>query len=222
MEETTLARIFSWRAIATLTGALVIGALGSGVWDYLFKPLFIWAGSSLLDVATLGKQSLVDGMYVEVAKGSYERAANVVNQLLIAGLCAFGIAPPIIGLSLMRILRRKKAEETLNTSDSEPAAFVRRVAKIASPLFFALLVVQAVTSGALIIQTARLSYIIRAANYIEQCQRIVAPFQSNDERLLLTSAFARIDSKTSYIAVLDRLQNVAQSNAIKLPDFDVF
>ena len=70
---------------------LLLGALGSGVWEVL-RPGFVWFGALMLDLGTLGLKSLVDGMYEEVARGPYERAAlNLFAMLtgMVIGLSTF-------------------------------------------------------------------------------------------------------------------------------------
>jgi hypothetical protein len=210
-------KIFSVRNILTLLGALVIGALGSGIWDTLLKPMFSWLGTALLDVATLGKQSLIDGIYVEVAKGSYERAANATYQLLITVLGVAGIVIPLAALALLVLLRK------IDAGDSAVAetvvGFYRR---FFFKTGFALLIVECLLVGALVIETARLGYIIRASNFLEQSQRIIAPNVDQDQRLLTASMIAQMSTKAEFIKIVDGLRSVADAHNVKLPEFSAF
>jgi 4-hydroxybenzoate polyprenyltransferase len=58
-----------------LLGMILIGALGSGLWEGFLKQSLMWVGTFILDIATLGLNSLRDGMYLDAAKGTYERTA---------------------------------------------------------------------------------------------------------------------------------------------------
>jgi hypothetical protein len=71
-------------------------------------------------------------------------------------------------------------------------------------------------------ETARLSYVIRASNFLEQSQKIVAPNQAPDERLLTTSMIARMKTKAEFLKIVDDLRQVAKANHLELPDFSVF
>jgi hypothetical protein len=94
------------RNVLALLGALIIGALGSGSSETVFKPVFLWLGTALLDIATLGKQSLIDSIYVEVAKGPYERASNATYQALMAAYGATGVMIPVAGLAFVMLIRK--------------------------------------------------------------------------------------------------------------------
>jgi hypothetical protein len=73
-----------------LLGTIVLGAIGSGVWDVVFKPFFSWIAEILLNVATLGLAAIRDEMYVEIAKGTYERAGvALLSMFSWNGFCFF-------------------------------------------------------------------------------------------------------------------------------------
>ncbi|MDH8340762.1 hypothetical protein QIH02_27345, partial [Klebsiella pneumoniae] len=79
----------TWQKVLGILGVLILGGFASTVSDLVFKPVVLGLGDFLLDVATLGISSVRDGMYVEVAKGSYERAA--VYVLLAWTAVVFGV-----------------------------------------------------------------------------------------------------------------------------------
>ena len=54
--------------IFSVLSALVIGALGSGLWDVAFKPVFKKIGEFLFFVLTLGVSIAKDSIYKEAAK----------------------------------------------------------------------------------------------------------------------------------------------------------
>src|SRR5260370_37201259 len=78
-----------WKWALAILGTILLGALGSGLWDAIFRPLLPWLGELLLNVGTLGLEQLRDGIYVEVARGTYERAGLLIVQLVIGGFAAF-------------------------------------------------------------------------------------------------------------------------------------
>ena len=69
------------RKILAIAGALLIGALGSGLWE-LIKPLFGWFASVSLDIVTLGLESLRDGLYADAAAQESERISSLILVLL--------------------------------------------------------------------------------------------------------------------------------------------
>ena len=58
------------KTIIGAVGAIVLGALGAGLWD-LIKPLFGWLWSALLTIETLGMANLRDGLYYEAASNLF-------------------------------------------------------------------------------------------------------------------------------------------------------
>jgi hypothetical protein len=82
-------KYFRLSAILTVVGALVLGALGSGLWELLFKPLLAWITTLFLNIATLGINSLRDDLYAEIAKGIYDRSGLLGLSLLVAWATTF-------------------------------------------------------------------------------------------------------------------------------------
>src|ERR1700723_1447649 len=62
-----------------LAGLLLIGALGSGLWDSILKPVFKRAGYWLLDVASLGLDSYRASIYRQIATGASPLAASALE-----------------------------------------------------------------------------------------------------------------------------------------------
>ena len=50
-------------------GAIVLGALGSGLWQHFGEPLLVLTRDALLNLATLGLLTLKDTLYADVASG---------------------------------------------------------------------------------------------------------------------------------------------------------
>ena len=55
------------KTVASILGAIVLGALGSALWD-LVKPLLGWAANAVLSVSTLGLDSLRNSIYADAAR----------------------------------------------------------------------------------------------------------------------------------------------------------
>ncbi len=68
--------------ILGIAGAPALAIAGSALWDFLFKPLFLWLGETIVAVTNLGSTALSNSMYGEIAKGNYERA----RVFILAGL----------------------------------------------------------------------------------------------------------------------------------------
>jgi len=78
--------------VLSIIGLILLGALGSGLWDVFFRPVAIWIGLKLLTLATFGLESIRDSSYQSIAKGHHERPAF----LLLGTMTTFLIMTPLV------------------------------------------------------------------------------------------------------------------------------
>lgn len=65
---------------------IILGAIGSGVWEALFRPIFSKAGSALFSLGTLGFKKAQDRVYREAARGHHELASLSVYFFITLGI----------------------------------------------------------------------------------------------------------------------------------------
>lgn len=58
-----------------ILATILLGALGSGLWDVLLKGAFGAVGRGILTVITFGYTNLRDSSYLEIAQGRTDRAS---------------------------------------------------------------------------------------------------------------------------------------------------
>lgn len=190
--------IGKWIVWAIGTTALAI--LASALYDFAAKNFFIWIGEQLIYIGNLGSAALIDAMYVEVAKGNYERA-SVLIFVGISGLMAS------FSMAVAFFKPKSEIDRFSRINRSTILLFIR------SAMF--------VIGLACVVQAARITYIIRAANHLEQLQRIVAPYVPADQRLRIASQVAQIKSKKDYDDVVVTLSGPIKANNLVLPTFDI-
>lgn len=179
---------------------LVLGAIGSGLWEVAFKPSLSLAGDGILYLTTLGMKSLHDGIYVEVAKGQYERTALQILSAIVGVVIGVMLAVITIGG-----LKRKSTDSSIEAKKG----FLRKLFL----LFCCVL---------LLFSTYRTSYIVRAAAHFDQMMTICGPHLSESERLRLRSKFAQIRSKEQYVDLLSQLEQIAKTNQLVVPELSIF
>jgi hypothetical protein len=103
------------KKLVAAVAAVVVGALGSALWDVVLKPAGQWLGNAVLTAATFGSTTIKNQVYAEAAKGPHENAALVVVGLL-AG-CVFS-APIVLGF-LIFTLRVRFRKLLLSTSHAD-------------------------------------------------------------------------------------------------------
>jgi hypothetical protein len=190
-----------------LAGTLLLGALGSGLWEAAVKPSMLWFGTLMLDVATLGLSSLRDGMYLDVAKGTYERAGVMLLAMATGILCGFLTAPIAVG----RILRKRDEDGRPNSATARILSKNWLLATFAlafTMIFF--------------VSFFRISYIVRASNYADQLARVTAPYVSERDRLMIQSELAQVETREDYVRLVYKLRKIASENDASVPDFAIY
>ena len=202
MKNTALTK----RAIQ-LVGTILIGALGSALWDVALKPSLLFLGTFMLDVATLGLNSLRDGMYADAAKGNVERA-SVSAYLMIVGVFSGLLCAPLI----IHVIERRAAKPAGPRPERNASRTIRTDLWLV-PLAIGL---------SMSVQAFRINYVITAAAYFEQLERIVAPFVSAQDRLQFESRFARLTTRQEYVQLVDELRGLARDNKVSTPTFAIY
>jgi hypothetical protein len=192
-----------------LLGTIVLGAIGSGVWDVVFKPFFSWIAEILLNVATLGLAAIRDEMYVEIAKGTYERAGVALLSMFSGMVFAFFVAITLSLLIFSRMPPSDVKSAFLKSNNRQNLTFV-------FTLFCGLV------AGFILISNIRMIYIVRAANHIGQLQRVIAPFIDGEQRLSIASRVAQISSRNDYEMIINELTSIARKNNVRIPTFDIY
>ena len=209
-------RFLTWQKVLGILGVVVLGGFASTVSDMLFKPVVLGVGDFLLNVATLGITSVRDGMYIEVAKGSYERAAVYVLlgwTAVIFSMTFFSTAMALI-ITRPGFAAHLREMKTANEVDERSSSRARK-------LIYALVAVSCLAAGFITISSIRMIYIVRAANHLEQLQRVISPYTDTDKRLQIQSAVAQIGSRKDYEAVVAQMIKIAEVNNLRIPTFDI-
>jgi hypothetical protein len=223
---------FRLSAILAVIGALILGALGSGLWELLFKPLLFWVSTLFLNIATLGINSLRDGLYVEIARGHdpsglLSFTLNIVVFASFFVVLAF-LTPVTAWLTYSEILRRKNLVRSESSRGQVsfftlpnlllPSQRIRFLRWSAIGIGAA----AALEVGLLAIILAREAFIANGVIYLHQSQRAIAPYLADDERRGLRSRAAQMKSRVDFDKLNGEILKVALANKVQLPEFAPF
>jgi hypothetical protein len=198
--------------IFLIAGPLALGVLGNALWD-VARPVARWLWTAVVDLTSFGVQRLQDDIYVEAARGSYERAGPLVLTILISALLGF---TSMVLLLRLRDFRRKRADVLDPNSAEGVAANTHKKKKLARPMLV-MAIFMLGCAVTILSQVFRMVYVIRVANYLEQLQHIAAPFVSEAERLQFASKVASMRSEADYLAIKSRLCDVVRSSGNQVP-----
>lgn len=185
----------SIKSIFSVLGIIVLGALGSGLWE-LTKPIIGLCVSWMLTVSTLGMDSLRDGIYADTANAIVRPSAFGVVVPLIAMLVS------IVGILLIR---------SIQISSQSTSKFF---------LFsFGMLFAFATLT---IVEVERNSYVNQLAIYSLKLEVMAAPYISDVQLKQIRAKYAQIDSRATYIAQVDALRKIIEEAGQKAPTRNYF
>lgn len=208
------------RKFLAIGGALLIGALGSGLWE-LLKPLLGWLASASLDIVTLGLESLRDGLYADAAAQESERVSGMILSLLsgvMGGLLLAILIPP---KSFLPKETEKPEDETIEASSAYTDSLKAKTFLLKRYKFIATVVLAfMLTTHALIMQ--RTIYVNHVASNFNRMCIIISPYLSQQQDALYHSKFAQIQTRAEYIKLMDEIHKIAIQNRSYIPPFIIY
>lgn len=235
------------KTILGVIGALIVGGLGNGVWEYVLEPAFTWSLDGILNIATLGVQAFKDDVYREIAKGFHEESSLSLANTLYFWI-GYGVA---FGLFLFtrktkdlvsRIATSKKElddleaiiDEQVKPSGTQDDLRLRisnlrkenlglePKAKLMHKAAYVLFVFGIAFFGWMIIGNAKDRYINSAIVYYEQALSIISPLATDKELAVFKSRFARVASKSDYEALISDITHLGDRGGLRVPEFKVW
>ena len=213
-------------------GAILIGAIGSGVWQSVLGPALHAISRWLLDLGSLGLTSYKTNVYRSVAKD---------NQFLV-GIPVFVLVSTVLIVIMVSAglqtwernynarIRRERLLRNLDGPDPEPSMTAedmrrrlitgRRLGRIEQIFLYisALYMLGFFVAQSLVF--VKLNYVDSADSHYHQVLRVVSPYLNDHERAMTESDFAQIGSREDYVKVLSKLEKLAKDNGRTVPAFD--
>jgi hypothetical protein len=201
-------------------GAVVVGAVGSGVWELLLQPGLSKGGRLALDVITLGSTAIKDAAYGSAALNPYP-----VAPLL--ALMAIILVPTLAGAFSVGFKRGKRRAETfLKSIDSlHKDEQLTRIRTRNSSLERGLVVVYVLVAALLVCAWAAYSVANQAVlirRVFEANMFIVAPHLTELAEEQLWANFATVTTKDEYLALHTAVSEIAQAANVALVDVDLW
>jgi hypothetical protein len=212
-----------WKVV----GAILVGAVGSGVWETLVKPFLLLVSNALLTISTLGLQVLVDDVYLEIARGLHEDASV---QLLVLMLTLIPLALLDRVIALRHVIEKAKAREALRVLPSQMTGTPPADGNAQSTERIA--IAQAVRRGLIVLSVGlctfatfmqvRFLYVNRAIVYFKQSSDVAAPFLSDTEEEVVRATFVSIRSREDFVQLTNMLDGVIKKNGKTPPKFTLW
>ncbi len=221
-----------------LLGTILLGAIGSGVWQGLLGPALNLVRNLVLDLASLGFRSYKDSVYRQIALDN-SNAANIETLYIVTVLYLIAAIAVLLFYAralrtltdknqnlhsrILRDLGRKptvaeepgRPLEELETSvrnSGQSLRWSRRRLRVWAPLWILLI-------ASHMVSWSRASYVDSALAHYHQALRIAAPYLESKELQEIQSRFAQIQSRQAYIDIVQRLTEVASQHQQAVPPF---
>ncbi|TAJ95161.1 MAG: hypothetical protein EPO31_01945 [Gammaproteobacteria bacterium] len=208
-----------FQGVLATFGAIILGAIGSGLWDVFLSPIFNWAGDRLLTAASWAFGSFADSMYRQVSRDPTNFAKFPYIVLMISGVTLPWLLSVFLLINLGRIRR------SLNESPSRDIG-VARDDMLGNVFSRSKLIIRLILPLALFTSLLYASTFYqdlhswRAAIWVERCLAIVAPHLKSSESLQLQAKFRAIEKASDFYELEDQLRSIAGEHAISLPEFE--
>jgi len=206
------------RPALTVFGALLIGALGSGLWELFLRDLLLALGNSVLSLV-----ARIWGGYVDVL---HQQIGNSHPDLLVVPIFAivvFGVlmTPWFLLAKVIRLLgdaERAIAGEGRRSrrTEEQATATLRRLKR---HVFRVLIPLSVLVTATFSVQIWHTSYTRNAANWVSRSIEILAPNLTPERVLRFRSDLRQVNTAKQFFKLEDELRNTAKDSSIELPSF---
>lgn len=180
------------KKIYLVIGTVLLGAIGSGLWDVALNPALSWLGDSIWGMIVRVSSTVEQSVYTDIAEDRQE-TLKMMSGLLVV----------IVVLSFFSVLFDIKP-----FLRQEPQRIPFRVAAVAY-----IVTIFVIT----FISLAKNEYIqVRREDY-SHLLVIIKPYTTNQEIDQLNSRFARIHTKKGYQSIIKQIKDIARDNGVALP-----
>ena len=180
---------------------ILLGGIGSGLWELILKPSLGNLSNLILDIITFGTTSLKNNVYANVAKGLHNQESLLsflIFTSIIMGIC--------ISVLFRKLLFRKPIVDKLVKKKTK---FIKIVSYIYIVRFISIF----------FIETCELLYINETITYYNQLNNICLPYIDETQEHIFASQFAQITCQDDYSKIIVDLKKIANKNNIKVKSF---
>jgi|GEM_PF-3294189 len=209
MENNSKKDVHNGRKIVTaVLGTLILGALGSGLWERLGSPLFDFITHVIIDGIDWVTKSYKDSIYTEASFGFQERSANVLYESFLAfsPLCYLLLIMIHSWLRGWLALKEKLSNSTLNPVKN----FMR-----SSKGFFLLSILTLFVFVNFFISFTRTAYVQAVIKYVNSTIQRIAPYIDDQTEELLWAQYRSVKSSDDYYAFYEVLQKHLKTAGIE-------
>jgi hypothetical protein len=205
--------------LKSILWVILIGALGSGLWEVILKDAVFYMGGLLVEFISSFYDGYFDYLYKNVGK-----QIDMINQIPgITIFVAILFMPIFFIIKINNIIRGLELNpteitESEHTEKSLITPILRNHRAFVNVLTIIFLINSMVYTSILIATIST----NKAVNVVTRNLEIVRPYISENEYFLLVSRFRLVDNQEKMQTLLDDIEKVSDRNAIKLPEYSLY
>jgi hypothetical protein len=198
--------------------ALLLGALGSGLWSIAGEPALHWFVSAFIALAQGINKGYYNLLHLDIGKGFHEENGRLfLETLSILAAFFYLFLPLVIYISYKRVncIEGNDIEEDNLTSTS-------KITKININIFLILSIILSLLFTPVYISRIIISnYNNKAIVFTERSIEILSPVLTHQEYLKLRADYRLVSGAEGFYIVYDYLQTTAKQHSIRLPEFEL-
>jgi hypothetical protein len=222
------------KGVLATVGTILLGALGSGLWQSLLAPALHYAARWALDLASLGFSGCKNSVYQTVATDNPAQTdVLILNWVLwIYFMLLFWWGARILegnadlrrrSLQTLKELSGAAAtadpEITIDKLRAQVAVNLRTLHR--TQLFnYAYVIFILLFCASSVLSYVRLSYVSSADAHYHYVLRAVSPYLAPGEQALVESDFTQINNREDYVRLLSKLEAQCKAHGRTVPKFD--
>lgn len=229
------------KVVIGFAAAIFIGAIGSGVWEYVLEPSLKSSSNFILRLATLGIDSFKDDLYKEISNGFHEKpslsllssfsAIYIGITLVIAFFAAFKAheirereQKILCDIENMKEPTEKKIQDL--PLDDRLVALEKMVMSSSSKklvfysyIFGLMVIIMSIVKAVTLTKDV---YVNDAVTHYEKLFNATRPYLETNEAILIKSEFAQIRKRSDYVNIIKKLEKTAINNDLLISNFEIW
>lgn len=202
------------KTILTVLGTILLGAIGSGIWDWVLADALALAGNAVLKLFSAAFGGYLNVLYKEVGKGAlYPMIMSLFTMFFMLILLFPALAVLIVNFKIKQIVKQK------SKSNDEKKNFDEKLYKVTKMFKFRLLPLCGIVVVIITLQIWQVVYSNSASSFIERSIDIISPYVSEAERKTIISEYRMISNADDFYKIENKLLKLASKNSLKLPKF---
>jgi hypothetical protein len=197
--------------------ALVLGALGSGLWSLLGEPMLDWFIRVFISFANIINESYYDLLHANIGKGFHEAHSLFFRGIFAGILLIISLSLPIVVFLLYKRTNSISEEEPSTAKEERTnKTHNRRKISLIFTLIYSVIYVPFYTSDIIIN-----FYNNEAIVFSERAIEIISPEIEPEEVLKFRAQYRSIENSEDFYLLYDNIEIAYKKHELELPEFEI-